>query len=132
MCCSNSFSIKTTGQKSKLLQISRKSQVYCPRNYWTIYLPLENLKRTDWGFLEVITTLYNNRSILICQNSVYISKEWWYLSNQEQFRIKWLNWKSAKVLSRYFQSIGKQICKYTDDTSRLQKTTEYCRKVREY
>ena len=47
----------------------------------------------------MITTLYNNKFILMCQNSVYISKEWWYLSNQKQFKIKKLNWKRARVLS---------------------------------
>ena len=36
---------------------------------------LRNPKRTGWEFLKVITTLYYNRSILIYQNSVYISSE---------------------------------------------------------
>ena len=41
----------------------------------TIHLLPENPKRTGWRFLKVMTTLYNNSSILICQNSVYISRE---------------------------------------------------------
>ena len=36
---------------------------------------LENPKRIEWEFLKVTTTLYNNKSILICQNSIYISKK---------------------------------------------------------
>jgi len=32
-------------------------------------------------------------------------------------------WKRAGVLSKYFQSAGKQISRYVDDTRRLQKTT---------
>ena len=61
------------------------------------------------GLAYNTTTIYNNRSILMCQNSVYISRKWWYLSNQKQFRIERLNWKKARVLSKYFQSIEKQI-----------------------
>jgi len=36
------------------------------------------------------------------------------------------------VFSRYFQSIGKWISGCVDNTRRLQKTTEYCGRVREY
>ena len=42
-----------------------------------------------------------------------------------------LKQKKAKVLSRYFQSMEKQISGCVDDTKRLQKTTECCRKARE-
>ena len=45
-----------------------------------------------------MTTLYNNRSILVCQDSDYISKEWWYLSNQKQFRIEKLNKRKLECL----------------------------------
>ena len=34
-----------------------------------------NSKRIEWEFLKVMTTLYNNRSILMCQNSDYIINE---------------------------------------------------------
>jgi len=78
-----------------------------------------------------MTILYINKSILICQNSDYISKEWWYLSNQEQFKIEKLKYKRARVFSRYFQSIEKQIIRCIDNTGRLQKTTECCERARE-
>jgi len=42
-----------------------------------------------------------------------------------------LKWKRARVLSRYFQNIEKQIIRCVDNTGRLQKTTEYCRRARE-
>jgi len=42
-----------------------------------------------------------------------------------------LKWKRNRVLSRYFQSVGKQMCRYTDDTKRLWKTTECCERARE-
>ena len=35
------------------------------------------------------------------------------------------------MLNRYFQSIGKQISRCVNDIIRLQKTTEYCGRVRE-
>ena len=54
------------------------------------------------------------------------------LSNQEQFRIKKLKWKRVRVLSRYFWSVENQINKYVDNTRKLQKTTECCKKVKEY
>ena len=41
----------------------------------------------------------------MCQNSVYISNEWQYLSNQKQFRIERLNQKRARVLSKCFWNI---------------------------
>jgi len=63
--------VRITGWKSRALQISRKFQVYC----LTIYSSLGNPKRTEWGFLKVTTTLYNNRFILMCQNSAYMSSE---------------------------------------------------------
>ena len=36
------------------------------------------------------------------------------------------------MFSRYFQSIGKWICGYVNNTRRLQKTTEYYGRVKEY
>ena len=66
-----------------------------------------------------MTILYINKSILIYQNSDNISKEWWYLSNQKQFRIEKLKWKRARVFSKYFQSMEKQIIRYIDNTGRL-------------
>jgi len=75
------------------------------------------------------TTLHNNRSILMCQNSVYISKEWWYLSNQDQFRIERLNWKRVECLASAFR-VWKS--KWADDTSRFQKIIEHCRRARKY
>jgi len=88
-----------------------------------------NSKRIEWEFLKITTALYNNRSILMYQNYVYISKEWWYLSNQEQYRIKRLNWKRVKCLtstSRVWES------RWADNTSKLQKTIEYYSRAREY
>ena len=68
----------------------------------------------------------------MCQNYNYISKEWWYLSNQEQLRIEKPKWKSTRVLSKYFQTIRKWVSRYVDNTRRLWKITEWCRKAREY
>ena len=70
----------------------------------TIYLSSENPKRIEWEFSKVMTTLYNNRSILTCQNSDYIINEWWYLSNQE-----WKNQNRRKP-------------EYLVDISRIQKS----------
>ena len=36
------------------------------------------------------------------------------------------------MLSKYFQSMGKQMCRYVDNTKRLQKTTECYGRAREY
>ena len=57
----------------------------------------------------------------MCQNSDYISKKWWYLSNQEQLKIEKPKWKRVRVLSRYFQSMGKWINRCADDTQDFQR-----------
>jgi len=68
-------------------------------------------------------------SILICQNSVYISKKWWYLSNQEQFRID----KQIERKPEYLVGTsGVQESGWADNTSRFQKTIEYCGRERKY
>ena len=36
------------------------------------------------------------------------------------------------MLSKYFQSMEKQISRYADDTRGLQKTREYCRRAEKY
>jgi len=60
-----------------------------------------------------MTTLYNNRFIL---NYDYISKEWWYLSNQKQIRIKNQNRRELEYL---IWNMEKQISGCVDDTRRL-------------
>jgi len=46
--------------------------------------------------------------------------------------MKKLKLKIARVLCKYFQSMGKQISKYVNNTRRLWKTIEYCERAREY
>ena len=60
------YSVSTLNLQEILSLLSKK--------YQTIYLSLENFKRIEWEFLNITTILYNNRSILMWQNSVYISR----------------------------------------------------------